>query len=546
MDEPRGRSGDAPSGAPGGSNAAWIGGGVLAAFAVVAVLVGVFGLPTGGGDDEGVGVVDTTVPAPPTTLAVPGEEIVPTDVVAYLTADGRVMAGEGVEPPVEVASGAALGPTGLGALAVAPTGDLIAYVRNDGALVTVPTRGGESVVVATDAVTTDIGAHTAVAWDPTGGQIAYLAIGTLDMAAPRPETPPPLSAYQGVFRAPLPEGALGNVVKVVTRDAGVVTRLGDPSVRSIIGIASSQTDDFMLLESVNPETGKPYTLSVASSATSDVSGTVFSADDPAFSPDGNFIVAVGPDKPGQELIRIATDSLGRTTLASADEICSPSVSPDSTRIVYGSGPDCSRLTLISARGGTPVDITPPAQPGSATYRYGTLSWTAEGHFVVFADCRSSAGPVQCGGPVNFLNPDQRVLVPGIAATTVATVGRPLLGDLTLSAVMAGPIEFEGTFPVNAEAETQLTELSPDSSSVQAELTNGEQVLELDLMVAQGNSFTTGRISVLDPASGIDRTLLVVGTASAIGLRVVSFSGIWMSTEDMPFASGEFRLAITRG
>jgi hypothetical protein len=154
--------------------------------------------------------------------------------------------------------------------------------------------------------------------------------------------------------------------------------------------------------------------------------------------------------------------------------------------------------------------------------------------------------VQCGGPVSFLDPDQRVLIPGIDATTVATVGRPLLGDLTLSAIMAGPIEFQGTFPVNAEVETQLTELSADTSTLQAELSNGEQVLELDLMVTGGNSFTTGRMSVLDPASGIDRTFLVLGSASAIGLRVVSFSGIWMSTDDMPFASGEFRLAITRG
>lgn len=527
----------------------WIGGGLAAAVAVVALLALVIGIPGSAEDPAGVGAATSTTTTPPTTQAPSddtAEPTIPGDVVAYITADGRVLAGEGAEVPVEIASGAALGPTGLGAMAIAPTGDLIAFVRNDGALVTVPSQGGDTTVLATDAVTADIGSHTSLAWDPTGAQVAYLAVGTADMAAPRPDVPPPLSSLDGVFRAPLPQGVLGNVLKIVNRAGEMVIRIGDPSLRSIVGVASSESDDFLLLESVNPETGAPYTLSVASSATSDVTGTFLSADDPDFSPDGNFVVVVGPDKSGQELVRVATDSLGRTTLTSADTVCSPSVSPDSTRIVYGSGPDCSRLMVISSRGGTPVDITPPALPGTATYRYGQLSWTAEGHFVAFADCRSTDGPVTCGGPVTFLDPDRRVVIGGQDATTVATVSRPLLGDLTLAVLLDGPIQFSATFPIDAEIEAEFTDGGDNASRIDVAVDNGEQQLQLQLQVEAGNQYTTGTMTLVDPSQGIDRTFLVLGSASAIGVRVVSLSGIWMSTEDLPFVSGEFRLSIRRG
>ena len=53
------------------------------------------------------------------------------------------------------------------------------------------------------------------------------------------------------------------------------------------------------------------------------------------------------------------------------------------------------------------------------------------------------------------------------------------------------------------------------------------------------------MTLVDPAAGIDRTFLVLGTPSVIGLRVVSLAGLWISTTDLPVASGEFRLAVTR-
>src|SRR5690606_17946756 len=123
---------------------------------------------------------------------------------------------------------------------------------------------------------------------------------------------------------------------------------GDPTTRSMVGVVSSLSDDLMIVESVAPDTGRPYTLALATSGSSEELPTLLSADDPAFAPDGNFVVAVGPDKGGQELVRIETDALSRATLVSTDRICNPSISPDSTRIVYGTGEGCSKLHLISS------------------------------------------------------------------------------------------------------------------------------------------------------------------------------------------------------
>ena len=498
-------------------------------------------------ENAGTAVTTTTVAEGSTTTAAPRP---PDGPVVYVDAAGRVLLGEGAAAPVELAGDAAVGASDLGAVALAPTGDVIAYVRADGALVSLPVPiggvGDPPTVLATDVALDAVGNGPSLAWDPTGVQIAYIAVGTEDMVAPRPEEPPPLSSNVGVYRVPLPEGALGNVVKVVDRTGAEVVRLGDPSTRSMVGIASSLSDDLLMLESVAPDTGKPYTLALATAGSDELIPTLLSADEPAFSPDGNFIVVVGPDKGGQELIRVATDSLERATLTSEGSICNPAVSPDSTRIVYGAGEDCELLKVVSSRGGAPVEITPPRRPGDTTFGVGALGWTQDGQHVTFADCRRTDGPVVCGGDVTFLDPDRSAVVEGPAASTVAPLMRPLLQSLQLDLVMAGPIEYSASYQVSADLEGELTELEEGTSRISAELTEGEQSLAIDLQVQEGAKFATGTLTVVDPEAGIDRTFLVLATPSVIGVRVVSLTGMWISTDDLPVISGEFRLAIRRG
>lgn len=487
----------------------------------------------------------STSVAPSTSTTTTLEPLPPEGPVAYVTEEGVVMVGEGAGAPTEVAGDAALGESGLGAVALAPTGDLVAYARNDGALVVVPTGGGEPTVLATDVALDAVGDGPSLVWDATGADIAYLGVGTQAMARPRPAEPPPLSDPDQVFRVPLPEGVLGNVVQVVERTGAPVATIGDPSTRSMVGISASLTDDLMVLESVAPDTLEPYTLMLATFGAPEESPTVLSADDPTISPDGAFVIAVGPDKTGQELIRVATDTLRRSVLVSADTICNPAVSPDATRIVYGTGEDCSRLEVVSATGGTPVDITPSARPGTADHGEGALGWTVDGRYVTFSDCRSTSGPVRCGGQITFLEVDQRREILGPFATTVAPVRRPLIQDLKIDIVMAGPIEYEGSFPITSDVAGDLTELSETDSLISAELVDGERRLSLELQVQDGANYAAGQMTIVDPAAGIDRTFLVLGTPSVLGLRVVSLAGMWISTNELPVASGEFRLAVTR-
>ncbi|MGB6057925.1 MAG: hypothetical protein WBF71_06635, partial [Microthrixaceae bacterium] len=271
---------------------AWYAGGVAAIFAVVALLSLVIrgsdsrtaadtardaaqksksasqaadapATPPDGGE-PGSGKSSTTTVDPEK----PG--VIPTDRVAYLTADGRVLSGVGASNPVEVAKGAAIGPSGLGSLAIAPTGDLIAFVRSDGALVTVPVEGGTQKVIATDASKIRIGERPSLSWNSTSSAIVYRAVGTEAMVAERPKVRPPLSSLRS-FRVPLPTGYLGDVAKIVDRDGRSIQRIGDPSTRSVVGLTTSSMDDFLILESDIPGTNNPYTMATGSSNTDEIS-----------------------------------------------------------------------------------------------------------------------------------------------------------------------------------------------------------------------------------------------------------------------------------
>lgn len=478
-----------------------------------------------------------------TTTGVPGRSVPnsadPTGPIAYVTADGKVWIGQGTAAPVEIAQGAALGRGGQAAIAIAPTADLVAFIRSDGSMVTVPIGGGAPKVLATDAATTSLGRDPSLAWDATGSAVAYLAVGTLDMVEPRSATPKPLN-NPGSFRVPLPEGVLGNVVKIVSKEGVLISRLGDPSVRSYVGITWSPADDLLVLDSVIPGTDQRYTLVAGTSTTE--SPTYFSADDPSFAPDGRFIVAVGPAKGRRELVRVDTDTLNRTTLVSDETICNPTVSPDGTRIVFGAGRDCSKLKLISTKGGKAIDVTPSGTPDTATFGVGDLGWTSEGRWITTAPCRNDAGRIDCNGPTTFLNPDSGRVRSGPVASTVAPLVRPLVQDIYLDIDLRGPIKFNHSFLIDPTIQGKVTGADADGR-LQARLVDGDAVLELDMMTNGGS--ISGQITVNDPKTGVDRSFMILGRPTLLGVRVLSIRGIWITTQDLPWATGTFDMAIRR-
>ena len=141
-----------------------------------------------------------------------------------------------------------------------------------------------------------------------------------------------------------------------------------------------------------------------------------------------------------------------------------------------------------------------------------------------------------------------MVAPGRAtaeASTVAPVRQPLLQDLRLDVAMDGPIEYLGSFPIDLEAEGDVREIAEGAGRAELELVDGERSIRLELQVEEGIRFATGRLTLVDPEHGIDRTFMVRGSPSVIGIRVVSLSGTWIDTTDLPIASGKFRLAVRR-
>ncbi len=464
--------------------------------------------------------------------------------VAYVTADGTVRVGLGEAAPREVGQGAAIGANNQGAVAISPTADVVAYVAEGGVLVFVPIAGGDVKHVASDVSLEALGSEPILAWNATGDRLAYVADGTQEQVVPRGGHPrklqDPLSTP-----IPLPDAGIGTVIRVVDKQGSEVAHIGDPSQRWMIGVHWSPADPIMLVESVVPGTDDRYTLAAAADDSVRVSPTPLSADQPEFAPDGSFMVTVGPAKGRQELLRVAMDTLARDALVLEDRICRPSVSPDATRIAYGAGEDCNKLMLVSSRGGQAFDVTPIDAPDTLNFDAGGPSWTADGKFITWAGCLQEAGEIDCSGPTQFLEPDSGRLIDGPEAVTIEPIRRALVQDVWLDIDLRGPLEFRHSFLINPETQAGLTEGEEDGGYITAEMTDGAVSLGMQLTADPESPFLTGTLALKDPETGIDRTFFVLGRATLLGVRVFSITGVWYSSDELPFATGEFNLAVRR-
>jgi hypothetical protein len=465
--------------------------------------------------------------------------------IAFVTIDGGVWVAQGDDPPEQIGDGAALGPGNQGAVVISPEANEVAWVKADGSLVIAPIEGGAPVVLATDVALDWLGREPIVAWGYTGDNIAYVAKGTADMIPPDEGRPKGLNDATS-YAVPLPEGVLGNVVKIVTLAGAVSQVVGNPAERSFIAITQSPIDPLLILESVIPGTEDRYTLLVSTGTGEAEFASPMSADDPDFAPDGSFLVGVGPSKGRQELIRVALDDLEQKVLVVDDRICNPVVSPDATRIVYAAGENCERIKLISSKGGRPFDVTPTEVPDTADFSLAEIGWSTDGRFLVVPYCRLVAAVSTCNGPAIFLEPDSgRVLLgSGFEATTVVPVRRPLVQDIWIDIDMRGPLQFRGSFPVGADIQGALSQSETGGGSLEAELTNETMSLGIKLTAEQG-IFVAGTITAVDPDQGIDRQFLVLGRTQLLGTRILQVAGVWYTTDDLPFATGQFNLAVRR-
>jgi hypothetical protein len=337
---------------------------------------------------------------------------------------------------------------------------------------------------------------------------------------------------------------LGNVVEIVDRTGKQTSRIGDPSERNYIGIAASPVDDIIFLQSTIPGSPRRYTLVVGSFGAAAEVPTLFSLDHPVFGPDGTYFVGVGPAKGQQELIRVSTATLVRETLATSERICSPMPSPDGSRVVFGGGPRCDRLELVPSGGGQVIDVTPARTPDTASFDAGVLGWTEEGRYISSPACRLEAGRLACGGPSKFLDPDTSKLIDGPLASTVVPARVALVQSAYLDVDFRGPLSVQRSFVLDVATQATLTQVGEDGR-ITGRLSDNGAELDLDLKGAQNQPYVVGRATLKDPEAGVDRTFTILGKVSAVGLRVFGIAGIWMTTDEVPFASGKFNIAVRR-
>ncbi|MCZ7631122.1 MAG: hypothetical protein M5U19_19665 [Microthrixaceae bacterium] len=67
----------------------------------------------------------------------------------------------------------------------------------------------------------------------------------------------------------MPDGPLGNVLATVDVTSGKIQTAGDPSLRSVFGIATSLTDPLIVVQTAIPGSTDRYTLALAAAGADD-------------------------------------------------------------------------------------------------------------------------------------------------------------------------------------------------------------------------------------------------------------------------------------
>ena len=289
--------------------------------------------------------------------------------IAYVRPNGEVVVADSNGSNANViGSGAVANELGLAPLAWRqPSSDAVTYVRNDRALVIAPISGDAPTVIATDAVVPPDADETILSWDLTGTLLIYLA-------EPRP----------GRI-----ESRVVDFSEATDTLPPEIRTIGSPGRRRTLSQAFSPIDPLIYQRTVDPDTGREFTVSIVEPIDGRQFGTPFTLDDATFSPDGRYIFAVSKGIGNiEQLVRLSVLKPGTSDLvADRDRICRPRASPNATLIVFASGPNCSEVWTIKADGSSPTRIVEKVGP-SATFAVGEFSWSGDG--TTISTCRLHA------------------------------------------------------------------------------------------------------------------------------------------------------------
>jgi hypothetical protein len=502
--------------------------GVVASVLVVGVLVVATIIGGGAADPSDAqlgGVTSSTIARNPVPTT-PAPSLTSAGRLAYVTPTGEVVVADSDgSSPVTIGTGAVADANGLAPIAWSGGGDLVAYVRNDGALVLASADASEApIVAATDAVVSAQAQERILSFDSTGTGVAYLEAGVNGTS----------QAAVAVYDGP---------------SSGTITPMTDPATRIPTAFEFSPMDPALFLQSLDADTGANLPLAFVDP----FSRTPFSAsigvDDPAFAPDGAFVYGVissGLD----QLARVDIQTAQVEFIRNQEQICHPQPSPDGTKVAYGAGRVCNELWVVNADGTDPEMVARVVGQGN-TFAVGSFSWSLDGATVTHAACnRTTGGKVTCAGPYVDIDVASGKVTRRAVAGAVEREFRPLIKPLKVKVKISGPLRYDGgmVVPTGSDNEApQLTQLPRDAIVKVKAVDERDQrrSFDLELLTTQDSRYMTGTVHVVDPEAKFDQDITIFGQILAQSARYAVFRGIWVRTSSMPLKSGRIDLTVYR-
>lgn len=495
-------------------------------LAAVVVVVLVAATIAGGGFVDpsaaqlGVGTSSTIDFGPvPSTVA---PSITAAGRVAYVTPGGDVVvaASDGSNPRT-IGTGAVHNARGLSPLAWSPVGDVVAYVRNDHALVLASTDGGEApVIAATDAVVTDDATEKILSFEVTGTAVGYLR------SAVNGTTEAAVAVYDGPSK-------------------GKIVPLTDPTTRIPTEFRFSPLDPILYLQSLNADTGLPLPAAVVDPFNHTPFPSQLSVRDAAFAPDGSAVYGV-VDLGESQIVSLNVVTGDVEILRTQDRICNPEPSPDGNRIAYGAGKTCNELWVMRSDGSGAKRIL--KLPGRGTFDAGLLSWSLDGTVVTHAACRAGADlAVNCGGAYLDVDLTKRSVTHRADAGSVVREYRPLIKPLKATIEMRGPVKYQGGMVVRSQGAPQLFRLPRDTTVKVNALDDRDErrSFDLNLLTTHDSLYVTGTLHISDPAANFDEDVFIFGQVLVQSYRHAALRAIWIQSTSMPFKTGIVDLTVYR-
>jgi hypothetical protein len=446
--------------------------------------------------------------------------------VAYATPTGDVVVADSDgSNPLTVGSGAVVDSNGLAPLAWSGSGDLLAYIRNDGAVVLASTDAiSDPIIAATDAVMSAQAQERVLSFDSTGSGVAYLEAGVNGTS----------QAAVAVF-----DGA----------SSGTVMPLTDPATRIPTTFEFSPMDPVLFLQSLDADTGAVLPLAFVDPFNRTPFSSSIGVADPVFSPDGAFVYGV-ISSGVEQLARVDVQTARVEFIRNQEQICHPQPSPDGTRVAYGSGRVCNELWMVNSDGTDPQMVARVVGQGN-TFAVGSFSWSLDGSTVTHPACnRVKGGQVTCAGPYIDIDVASGKVTRRAVAGAVEREFRPLIKPLKVKIEITGPLRYDGgmVVPTGSDNEApQLTQLPRDAIVKVTAVDELDETRRFDfqLLTTQDSPYVVGKVHVVDPESEFDQEVTVFGQILAQSTRYAMFRGIWMRTSSMPFKSGRIDLTVYR-